>query len=239
MRLTLIPLGTTSTGRVIWPLAGASEPAGGNGDGTDDGAGGAGGATDDGGNDGGDPEDPQSQILSLSQSLAATKAEARQRRRDLKPWSDLARDTGLTPEQIRERLTGGGQGSSDNSGQRQQVDEAALRRQIETDLTAKANRRIVRSEIKTLAAATFNDPNDAVHFLAGELDDIELTDDGDLADRKDVEQRLANLLRDKPYLARQQQRQAPDYDGGARKTSEKPRTMSEIIREQVGVGRGR
>lgn len=237
--MTLSRTGVTrNANRVLWPLAGASEDPGGAGDGgAGDGGAGDGGAAGDGG-DGGDGDDPQSQITSLSSQLAATKAESAQRRRALKPWNDLAKETGLTPEQIRERLSGGGtQGGGGDKGQ-QQVDEAALRRQIESDLTSKANRRIVRSEVKALASATFADPNDAVRFL-DDLDDIELTEDGDLADVKDVQQRLADLLKAKPYLARQQERKTPDYDGGARKTSEKPRTMTELIREAAGAGRAR
>lgn len=85
--------------------------------------------------------------------------------------------------------------------------------------------RTVRAEVKALAAAKFADPSDAAAFLnLGEYID----DEGDI-DTKGIEKALADLLKSKPHLARQEA--APSFDGGARKTAGKPASMNDLIRQ--------
>lgn len=61
-----------------------------------------------------------------------------------------------------------------------------------------ANQRLVRSEVRALAAGFLADPDDAVHFL--DLSQYEPGDDGDF-DRKAIQADLAQLVKSKPYLS--------------------------------------
>lgn len=85
--------------------------------------------------------------------------------------------------------------------------------------------RTVRAEVKALAAKGFADPSDAAAFL--NLGDY-VDDEGDI-DTKGIEKALADLIKAKPHLARQEA--APSFDGGARKTAGKPASMNDLIRQ--------
>src|SRR5690625_6678195 len=54
----------------------------------------------------------------------------------------------------------------------------ADRRKVESEALAKANARIVRSEVKAAAAGKLADPSDAYKFL--DLDQFEVDDDGNV-----------------------------------------------------------
>lgn len=78
-------------------------------------------------------------------------------------------------------------------------DEQALeaaRREARTEATTAANARILRSEIRAAAAGKLADPADAHRFL--DLDQFEVNDDGEV---EGVEDAIAQLIKDKPYLA--------------------------------------
>lgn len=66
------------------------------------------------------------------------------------------------------------------------------------EATAKANARILRAEIKSAAAGKLADPADALRLL--DLDDFEVDDDGEV-DAKAITKAIAELVKDKPYLA--------------------------------------
>ncbi len=82
-------------------------------------------------------------------------------------------------------------------------------------MLAKANRRILRSEVKAAAAGKLADPNDALHML--DLDQFEVDDDGNV-DEDEIATAIADLLEKKPYLAAQSGPKAPkpDRSQGAR-----------------------
>lgn len=94
---------------------------------------------------------------------------------------------------------------------------------------AEAVRRMAKAEVRALAAAKFADPSDAVAFL--DVDDL-LGDDGDV-DPKAVESALADLLKRKPHLAKEQA--PPTFDGGARTTANRPTDMNDLIRRKAGL----
>ena len=90
--------------------------------------------------------------------------------------------------------------------------------------------RAVRAEVRALAAATFADPDDAAAFL----NPSDFVDgDGDV-DSKAVEKALADLLKRKPHLGKEQA--PPSFDGGARTTAAAPSDMNALIRQKAGLG---
>jgi hypothetical protein len=84
---------------------------------------------------------------------------------------------------------------------------------------AKANGRILRSEVKAAAKGVLADPADAYKFL--DLDSFEVSDDGEVDDAA-IEAALKDLVEKKPYLAVQDgKRFQGGADGGTRKESGK------------------
>ena len=98
------------------------------------------------------------------------------------------------------------------------VDEATkAAREAESAALARANDRIKKSEIKAAAKGILADPADAFKFL--DLDDIEVDDDGNV-DEDAIASAIADLVKQKPYLAAQGERRfRGGSDGGARKES--------------------
>lgn len=83
------------------------------------------------------------------------------------------------------------------------ADERALdeaRREAEAKALAKADERILRAEVKSLAAGKLNDPADALRYL--DLSEYEVDENGDV-DTEEISEAIADLLERKPYLAAQ------------------------------------
>src|SRR5690625_7382824 len=74
----------------------------------------------------------------------------------------------------------------------------ADRRKVESEALAKANARIVRSEVKAAAAGKLADPSDAYKFL--DLDQFEVDDDGNV-DVDEIAEAIDGLIKNKPYIA--------------------------------------
>ena len=91
--------------------------------------------------------------------------------------------------------------------------------------------RAARAEVRALAASTFADPSDAAAFL--NLGDF--VDEGGDIDSKGIEKALADLLKRKPHLGKEQPA-APSFDGGARTTAGAPTDMNALIRQKAGLG---
>ena len=98
------------------------------------------------------------------------------------------------------------------------TDEATkAAREVESAALARANDRIKKSEVKAAAKGVLADPGDAFKFL--DLDDIEVDDDGNV-DEDAIASAIADLVKQKPYLAAQGERRfRGGSDGGARKES--------------------
>ncbi|MGH9003431.1 MAG: hypothetical protein ACRDYV_09905, partial [Acidimicrobiia bacterium] len=95
------------------------------------------------------------------------------------------------------------------------VDEDEIRRQAAAEAEAKANARIVRSEVRALATGRLSDPSDALRFL--DLDSFEVAEDG-AVDEEEITDAIGDLLTKKPYLAAAQRtkRFEGSGDGGAK-----------------------
>lgn len=212
---------------------------GADGEGDDTGGGDTGGT---GGDDDGDGDDPaavdKDGLTEGGRRAIATEREAtRTAKRAYAPWRKIERDFGLSADEVRARLEGKVTGENGTP-----VDADTIRREAEVAATKKVNTRLVKAEVRSLATADFADPDDAHRFL--DLDDIDVDDDGEV-DLDDVKRKLTDLLKAKPHLAKVRSGGADedmqDLDGGARRTTQRPKTMMDVIREardqKVGVRR--
>ncbi len=89
------------------------------------------------------------------------------------------------------------------------------------EAVAKANARIVRSEVRAAAAGKLADPKDALKFL--DLDQFEVGEDGDNAD-DDIADAIDDHISKQPYLAAQSRKKG-SMDGGVRNES-RPRQLT-------------
>lgn len=99
--------------------------------------------------------------------------------------------------------------SKDKTPDEQAID--AARREAEAAAIAKANERILRSEIKAAAAGKLADPEDALRYL--DLADFEVDESGNV-DSTEVADAINELLERKPYLAAQSGRVTLDTGRG-------------------------
>lgn len=111
---------------------------------------------------------------------------------------------------------------------------AAAKAEGVSEATAAANRRIVRSEVKALAAKKLNDPADAVAML--DLDQFEVDGDGEV-DEEAITAALDALVAAKPYLAASPRPGgAGDADAGARTPPPGAGTLDDQIKDAEKAG---
>lgn len=100
-----------------------------------------------------------------------------------------------------------------------------VRRQAEQAATAKANARILRSEVRAAAKGRLADPRDALTFL--DLEQFEVDDNGQV-DEDEINDAIDDLLKSKPYLAAQGGRRFQGTaDGGATRKAGQPKQLTE------------
>lgn len=105
-----------------------------------------------------------------------------------------------------------------------QLDADAIRAQAAREATAKANTRILRSEVKAAAAGRLKDPSDAFAHL--ELSSFEVDANGDV-DASEISDAIEDLLTRKPYLAASSRpRFEGTADGGAARTPSGPAQLT-------------
>ncbi|MFF8473889.1 hypothetical protein [Streptomyces sp. NPDC015414] len=98
-----------------------------------------------------------------------------------------------------------------------QPDADAIRAEAAREATAKANTRILRSELKAAAAGKLTDPADALFYL--DTASFEVDADGNV-DADEIRDAIDTLLSQKPYLAASgRPRFQGTGDGGAARTS--------------------
>ncbi|WP_017612109.1 hypothetical protein [Nocardiopsis salina] len=108
-----------------------------------------------------------------------------------------------------------------------------IRADAEQAATAKANRRIVKAELKAAAAGRLADPSDVNAFI--DLDQFEVDGDGEL-DADEISEAITDLLTRKPHLASGEKRRFQGGgDGGAGRDS-KPRSLDQQIAEAEAAG---
>ena len=110
------------------------------------------------------------------------------------------------------------------TGNDDQPDAAEIKRQATREANAKANARIIRSEIKAAAAGKLADPSDALAYLDPSA--FELNADGDV-DAEELADAIEDLLTRKPYLAATTRpRFQGTGDGGAARKASGPSQLS-------------
>ncbi|MER6487623.1 hypothetical protein ABT264_29210 [Streptomyces virginiae] len=168
----------------------------------------------------GDPSDdsaaPAEEVVDAPLGPAGTKA--------LDEWKRRAKEAEKASREQARRL----QALEDRD--KTEVQRASERAEAAEKRAAAMAQRTVRAEVRALAAATFADPSDAAAFL--DPSDF-MDDDGDV-DSKKLERALADLLKRKPHLAKEGA--PPSFDGGARRTADKPPSMNDLIRQKAGLG---
>ena len=140
-------------------------------------------------------------------ALAAEKERRRAATAEVRQWTEVARELGITsPEDLRTRLAATAGTAS--------VDVDEIRRAAAAEATSAATRRIVGAEIRAAAARVLADPADALRFL--DVSAIGVDADG-TPDTKAITDALDALVTAKPYLAATAQRRfAGSADGGPR-----------------------
>lgn len=97
--------------------------------------------------------------------------------------------------------------------------------ELEKSLMAKANARIVRSEIRAAAAGKLADPKDALVYL--QVDKFDVDEDGEV-DSDEVAAAIEELLKNKPYLAAATAKRFQGTgDGGAQRNAGGPKQVTE------------
>ncbi|MFJ4863406.1 hypothetical protein [Streptomyces sp. NPDC088748] len=100
----------------------------------------------------------------------------------------------------------------------------AVRRKAEQAAVAKANARIIRSEVKAAAKGVLADPADAYRFL--DLEQFEVDEDGNL-DEDEVAEAIQDLIKSKPYLAAAPAKRFQGTgDGGAARKASRPKQLT-------------
>lgn len=104
-------------------------------------------------------------------------------------------------------------------------EQAKAQREVESQALAKANGRILRSEVKAAAKGVLADPADA--FLHLDLGQFEVDDDGNV-DSEEIADAIEELIKSKPYLAAAK---VPRFqgggDGGAARKASRPKQLKE------------
>jgi hypothetical protein len=214
MPFETVPLGVRFDGTPFWGYLGGAEGD----DPDDDDLGDEGGSGGDGGEGGNGSLGEGGR-----EALDRLRGDLKQARDGLRPWRSLAKDLGVrSPDEIRTMLT--------KRTQDEQKHADDLRRR-DSEVLGKANARILRSEIRALAADVFADPQDAVLNL--NLDDYEVDDEGSVPERR-IKADLADLLKRKPHLAKVSKRLDPELGPRGRAPQGKGNDMNALIRRAAG-----
>ena len=114
------------------------------------------------------------------------------------------------------------------------VDKAAKEAEEKTrgELEPTWKKRLVRSEVRAVAAGKLADPNDAISLL--DLDSFELDEDGNVDEDK-VVKAITKLVEDKPYLAANGTRRKVDFDAGSRTPAKGGEDVNARIRRAAGI----
>lgn len=147
--------------------------------------------------------------------------EAARRRNELKPWKAIAKDFDLTPEEVREIV----EASIDEDDDDKDKDKSKRRQKERPDRDRgraaedRANAKLVKAEVKTVAADLFQDPGDAHLYL--DLDKYEVDEDGDLIDPDDLLDDLSEVLDRKPHLGKRERKGPKPTPGQGRRDATK------------------
>lgn len=195
-------------GRPRYPIMGGAD----DGDGDSGGSGDQGGddaSSGDGGDAGDGNKDAENRML-IDERTGRKSAEALLAELTGKSKLEIRRLL-KDPTKAREALTT--KPDEGKGGDKPEVDEAAIRTNAQREADERANVRIVRAEVRALAAETFADPADAPLYV--DLSDFEVDDDGEV-NTAEIKKALGDVLKVKPHLAKRSAGPKPDPSQGPR-----------------------
>jgi hypothetical protein len=112
----------------------------------------------------------------------------------------------------------------------------AARQEAATQARTEVQRDRVIDKIEVAAAGKFTDLEDATLRLGRNADEF-IGKDGAI-DTAAISAAVDKLLKDKPHLAAvAKETPPPDFDGGTRRSADKPTDMNSLIRQKAGYGR--
>lgn len=118
-------------------------------------------------------------------------------------------------------------------GKQAEYEAAKATQQIKDEALAAANSRILKAEVRALAAGKMADPADALHYI--DLSAFKVGESGEV-DNAAISAAIADLVSNKPYLAAQgSQRFQGSVDGGARNDTP-PATVAQQIADAEKAG---
>lgn len=188
-RTGLRAVGFRSGNRPIWPIKGASpdDPS------NDDAAADQGDDDTDEPDGADDPTGDDADKASLDEGYEAAGDKGKQALDRMKAKLKAERDKRRTAEAELAKKS-----SADKSEDEQAIE--TVHQEAAAEATARANQRILRSEVKAAAAGKLADPADALRLL--DLEQFEVDDDGEV-DADEIEGAITDLVTKKPYLAAQ------------------------------------
>ncbi|MFG2670495.1 hypothetical protein [Streptomyces sp. NPDC048445] len=103
-------------------------------------------------------------------------------------------------------------------------DAAQIQAKADAAATARANTRILRSEVRAAAAGKLINPKDALTFL--DLDQFEVDEDGQV-DEDEIADAIEDLVKERPYLAAATAKRFQGTgDGGAARKAGRPKQLT-------------
>lgn len=155
----------------------------------------------------------------VNDPLKRLRNEAARRRNELKPWKAIAKDFDLTPDEVRAIVEASidDDDGDDPKVKRQKPKERRQRRDTAAD--DRANLKAIKVEVKSAAGDLFADPGDAHLYL--DLDKYEVDEDGDLLDPDELLDDLAEVLEQKPHLAKRERKGPKPIPGQGRRDAKK------------------
>ncbi|WP_433699094.1 hypothetical protein [Nocardiopsis sp. CA-288880] len=108
-----------------------------------------------------------------------------------------------------------------NGGKAEDPDQ--IRRQAEQAATAKANTRLLRAEVRAVAAGKLADPKDALLHI--DLDQFEVDENGDV-DSDEIADAITDLITRKPYLAAAPAKRFQGTGDGGTRTGSRPKQIT-------------
>jgi hypothetical protein len=208
------PLGFRLDGRPFWGFSGAEG--------------------DDDGGDGDDAAAEKDPVKVLESTLSKVRQERKQVQDEFRPWKAAFRELGIdSPDRLKDLL--GGAGASGGTGKQEQVDVEAIRKQARDEIRLESNRDLALAKVEAAAKGMFADPDDAVAFFKGSVDDL-LGRDGK-PDKNVIKRELDGLLAAKPHWGVGKQEDM-SFDGGARTPATAPKTMDTFLRQASRNKRG-
>lgn len=191
---------TRPDGRVVWPIMGGDDTVTPAGDAPA------------GDPPAGDPPADDKLGEAGKQALDSERTARKNAERAAKPWTKIADEFGVTPDEARDILAAAKKATTPPKGDKpEEVDADKIRRDAERAANDKANARIIRSEVRAHAAELFADPADAALYV--DLTKFEVDDDGEV-DAAEIKKALAAVITAKPHLAKKGKGPKPDPSQG-------------------------